>query len=175
MIAGVGGARLGSAYSDGRRDGSQGRRHLQFCRENEHASRALLFVSAATKSVPPPPLTRRSTAFRDPDTRPSIRLFGRVLDRRVTKKEIIMTMFNLSRSRQIACWQLWFRGLNLSSDAGPERLWHSGFWTPKTQIIAGMHGAKNAGSVLMTASKMTTWSSIGCAFSGGSMANGSSR
>jgi hypothetical protein len=93
MIAGLRGARLGSAYSNGRRDGSQGRRHLQFCRENEHASRALLFVSAATKSVPPPPLTRRSTAFRDPDTRPSTRLFGRVLNRRMTNKEIIMTMF----------------------------------------------------------------------------------
>jgi len=39
-------ARLGKAQHDGRRNGYQGRRHLQFCCDMERASRALLFVAA---------------------------------------------------------------------------------------------------------------------------------
>ena len=41
----------------------QGRRPLQFSREMERASRAFLCVADPTKSVPPPPLTRRFAAL----------------------------------------------------------------------------------------------------------------
>lgn len=94
MIAGGGGARLGSSYADGRRSGSQGRRFRQFCRERERAARAFLCVANATKSVPPPPLARRFTAFRGPDNRPAARLPEHVLDRRMTKREAFMTMIH---------------------------------------------------------------------------------
>src|SRR5690606_35139172 len=86
------GARRGSAHYDGRRDGSQGRRPLQFCRANGARFARASVRLGATKSVPPPPLARR-LRWRSggPDSRPAARLPGRVLDLRTKKKEIIMT------------------------------------------------------------------------------------